>query len=185
MALSPQKVQDPAQRFRDLFDRNVAWMSRTLQRFGVHRRDLEDVSQEVFLLIHRNLPTFDGACHERAWMTAFAARTAANYRRLARHRRQKFSDELEEPAPLEANTALRPDVEMEMRQRRRLVLTALRTLDLKKRVVVSMHELDGFSASEISTALHIPTNTVYSRLRSGKAEFRRALMTLTKPGDVG
>jgi RNA polymerase sigma-70 factor (ECF subfamily) len=35
-----------------------------------------------------------------------------------------------------------------------------------------MHDLEGFDAPEIAAQLGVPLNTVYSRLRRARAEFR-------------
>lgn len=56
-----------------------------------------------------------------------------------------------------------------------LAQAALDTLDLEKRAVFILHEIDGYSMPEVSLALEIPLNTAYSRLRLARTRFAAAL----------
>jgi RNA polymerase sigma-70 factor (ECF subfamily) len=67
---------------------------------------------------------------------------------------------------------------------RQLVLEALQALDLKKRAVFVMHELNGYSAPEIAAALGEPVNTIYSRLRVGWDQFEAEVRRLRGDDDV-
>jgi RNA polymerase sigma-70 factor (ECF subfamily) len=49
-------------------------------------------------------------------------------------------------------------------------MKALDTLDLDRRAVFVLHELDELSMPEIAAALSIPLNTAYSRLRLARAD---------------
>ena len=51
------------------------------------------------------------------------------------------------------------------------VLDALDVLDLDKRAVFVMHEIDGTPIPAVATALGIPVNTAYSRLRLAREAF--------------
>ena len=48
---------------------------------------------------------------------------------------------------------------------------ALDALDLDRRSVFVMHELDGQAVPEIARTLSIPLNTAYSRLRLARRDF--------------
>jgi RNA polymerase sigma-70 factor (ECF subfamily) len=55
------------------------------------------------------------------------------------------------------------------------VLDALQGVPLERRSVLIMHDIDGIAAPDIASALSIPVNTVYSRVRVARDEFRAAL----------
>ncbi len=63
-------------------------------------------------------------------------------------------------------------------QRAGRVLAALDTLDLDRRVIFVMHEMDGTACPEIAEALGVPLNTVYSRLRLARQKFKAAIRRL-------
>jgi RNA polymerase sigma-70 factor (ECF subfamily) len=58
------------------------------------------------------------------------------------------------------------------------VQRALDSLDYQRRAAFVMHDLDGFSVPEISRALDLPVNTLYSHIRRARqhvlAELREA-----------
>ena len=49
-----------------------------------------------------------------------------------------------------------------------------------RRAVLVMHDLEGWTAPEIAAEIGVPLNTVYSRLRLARAEFRSAVDRLAK-----
>lgn len=153
--------------FDRLFQSECSYVFHSLRRLGVHERDLEDVAHEVFLVIHKKLPEYDPSRPLRPWIFAFAFRFASDYRRLARHRREQIRDDDHEPPDSGPDVGERIDAE----RSRKLVLEALEVLDLDKRAVFVMHEIDGTPIPAVAVALGIPVNTAYSRLRLAREAF--------------
>jgi len=71
-----------------------------------------------------------------------------------------------------------PDEEVAAEEDRRLVLAALDGISPQRREVFVMYDLNDFSVAEIAETLSIPINTVYSRLRIAREEFRQAVTRL-------
>jgi RNA polymerase sigma-70 factor (ECF subfamily) len=157
--------------FHELFDAEFNYVCRVLRRLGVRPADLEDVAQDVFVSVHRRFDELDPSRGVRAWLFSFALRASANYRRLARHRREAGppDESTRDPGPTPEDTS----VQTEARAR---VLAALDELGFDQRVAFVMHEIEGFSAPEISSELGVPLNTVYSRLRLARSAFRQAVL---------
>ena len=78
--------------FEALFESELSYVCRTLRRLGVKEADLDDLAQEVFITVHRHLHEYDSSRPLKPWLFSFAFGTAANYRRLARHRAEKHED---------------------------------------------------------------------------------------------
>jgi RNA polymerase sigma-70 factor, ECF subfamily len=114
----------------------------------------------------------DASRARRPWLYSFAVRYASNYRRLARHRGHDSIDEM--TIPLTTS-----DADLGARD---LVLRALSDLDFDRRTVLVMHDLEGFQASEIAEVTSTLLNTVYSRLRLARADFRAAVERLEGHG---
>jgi len=159
-----------------LFEAECAYVWTTLRRLGVARADLEDVCHEVFVTIHRHLDEYDPSLPLRPWLFLFAYRKASDYRRRS-HRRHEQLGEVFEPA----DDSPLPDELAERSEERSLVLRALDALDLEKRAVLVMHEIDGCPMPQVAAALEIPLNTGYSRLRLARQEFARAVRQLRGP----
>lgn len=164
--------------FQALFLDHYDYVWTSLRRLGVPDRDREDVTNELFVRVHQRLDTFDQTRPLRPWLFAFAVRFASDYRRLARHRVERLDTE---DAPPEARApGLAADEVLMQDERRRLVLAALERLDMDKRAVVVLHDLDETPIPEVARALGIPEGTAYTRLRTGRAELTLALRRLSE-----
>ena len=164
--------------FRELFDAQVDYVWRSLRRLGVREADLEDVTHEVFVGVHRRLGDYEPHRPIRPWLFGFAFRCASDYRRLARNRFEIIDAvaELPDPAPDPLEWTLRAEA-IAVAQR------ALAGLELGRRAVFILHELDDFPIPEVASALGIPVNTAYSRLRLARRELAAAAARLRR-GDL-
>jgi RNA polymerase sigma-70 factor, ECF subfamily len=167
----------PLPDFRQLFDTELAYVWHTLRRLGVRERDLEDVTHDVFLAVHRKLHTFDGTRPMRPWLFGFAYRFAADYRKLARHRREvlELTPEARDPSPSALDRA-------ELGETLDVARRALDTLSLERRAVFVLHELDECPMPEVARALDVPLNTAYSRLRLAREDLASAIRRLRARG---
>lgn len=160
--------------FADVFAGELAYVMRSLRRLGIQPRDVEDVAHDVFVIVHRELPRYDATRPLRPWLFGIAFRVASDFRRLARNQR-----EVPSVAPPEvADDAEPPDRQLERSQDRALVLAALESVELGRRGVLVLHDIDGQPIPEVARALGIPLNTAYSRLRLARDELRAAVLRL-------
>jgi RNA polymerase sigma-70 factor (ECF subfamily) len=171
-----RSVDAGAAGFREIFDAHADYVAASLGRLGVRPEDRDDLTSEVFVRVHRSLDAYDRARPLRPWLFAFVARVASEHRRLARHRREVVSDVLDPPS-----TALRPDEALEEGDARRVVHLALEELDMDKRAVFVLHDLDDTPVPEIARALGIAEGTAYSRLRAARQEMTAAVRRLMQP----
>lgn len=161
--------------FRAWFDAHFDYVWHTLRRLGVRPADLEDVAHDVFLAVYRNLERFDPVRPVRPWLFGFAYRLASDYRRRAYHRLERLGQELEAADPHPGALEL-----LGQREDRELVHAALETLELGRRAVFILHELDGHAIPEVAASLGIPLNTAYSRLRLARQQFASACLRMTR-----
>ena len=167
--------------FRSLFEAELSYVLRTLRRLGVVDRDVEDVAQEVFVTVHDRFADYDPERPIRPWLFSFCWRTAANHRRLARHRTQLDGPRIDERGD---GKGADPHTDAVRRERRELLMEALGHVPFERRVVLIMHDIDGVAAPDVAVTLEIPVNTVYSRLRVARRELERAVARLRKGGEA-
>jgi RNA polymerase sigma-70 factor (ECF subfamily) len=158
--------------FRTIFELEMAYVMRTLRRLSVAPADVEDLAHEVFIAAHGQLHRYDTSRPLRPWLFGFAFNIASHYRRKA-----KRETPLVEPDELRDGGDA-PDALLEKERKRRLVLVALDGIELSRRAVFVLHELDGFTCDEIAKTLEIPVGTVYSRLRLAREDFASAVRRL-------
>lgn len=166
-AAEPESARIPSA--TEVFRQEFRYVWNTLRRLGVQERDLEDVTHEVFIRVHAQLPLFDAERPLRAWLFSLALGVAANYRRLARHRTSLAPTlpEVADPNGAAEENLLR-------REESRQVHEALQDVPLEQRAILVLHELDGYSIPEVAVTLGLGLNTAYSRLRLGREAFRQA-----------
>lgn len=159
-----------------IHDDHADFVFRSLQRLGVRERDLEDAMQDVFIVVHRKLHTFDDSARMSTWLYGICLRVAASYRRRAHVRRERATDILDDTP--DEDPARDPEAAVLARESEERLRRALDALRPEKRAVLVMFEIEGLSANEISEMIGIPVGTVHSRLFAARAEFVRAVAQL-------
>ena len=165
--------------FREVYEEHVAFVWRNLRRLGVRDGEVDDCTQEVFVVAHRRFHEFQDRGHgPRAWLFQIALRVASEARR---HRRRHPEDP--DGGDASARAAVAPNQTESIARREALsrLDAALATIDEGRRAVLIMHEIEEMTAPEIAQVLGIPLNTVYSRLRVGRGELEEALAHLEEP----
>jgi RNA polymerase sigma-70 factor, ECF subfamily len=159
--------------FEELYHQHFEFVWRTLRHLGVRVADLPDVAQEVFIIVHRRLPDFEGRAKATSWLFRICMNAARNQRRRAHVRREAL-----DPAPIEsaAMPALNPTSRLEETEDLELFELALDTLDADQRAAFVLFELVGLSGPDLAETLEIPLGTAYSRLRLARDAFRRAIL---------
>jgi RNA polymerase sigma-70 factor, ECF subfamily len=153
--------------FRALFDAEFRYVWNTLRYLGVKPGDVQDIGQEVFLTVHRKLHEGEVPRSTRAWLFTLCFHAASNYRKLARHRRETPDEDVPD-APDPSKNA---EAHLAARQESARVAALLDALDFERRSVLVSHDMDGLAMPEIASALGIPLNTAYSRLRLARRDF--------------
>jgi RNA polymerase sigma-70 factor (ECF subfamily) len=151
---------------------NADFVWRSLQRLGVRDADLDDVLQEVFVVVHQRLHTFDGTARMTTWLFGICFRVASAYRRRGSRRRETAFAEPPEPTDRATSS---PEQDLAAADARRRLAMLLDELDLEKRAVFVMFEVDEMPCEEIAQILGTPVGTVYSRLHAARKSFQKAL----------
>ena len=152
-----------------VFREHAAYVWRVLRRLGVHESDVEDVCQEVFLVVHKKLGTFEGRSTLRTWVYGICVRAASDYRKRSFRRKETVTE-----APPEVVSASDPHGEAAGRQARLLLDRIVGELDDDKRAVFVLYEIEELSMNEVAAAVGCPLQTAYSRLHAARAIVEKA-----------
>jgi RNA polymerase sigma-70 factor (ECF subfamily) len=171
----PTKPEDDglapsARDFAGIYAQEFGFVWRCLRALGLPEAIIDDAVQEVFLIVHRRLADFRGDSTLRTWLYGIVRNVAGNHRRSARRRPA--------PAPLAAEPVSPnpgPHESIEARQAGELVQRFVAQLPDEKRDVFVLAVIEQLSIPEVAETLGIPLNTAYTRLRSVRLEFKRAL----------
>jgi RNA polymerase sigma-70 factor, ECF subfamily len=166
--------------FDDVYDQHFAFAWRNLRRLGVHEPQLSDAAQDVFLVVHRRLPTFvagvprspsEPQAPVRSWVYSIVVRVARQYRRGLR---RKPTESLDDAGSVPDVSGTEPERSAQQSEALRQLLGLLDGLDENKREAFVLAELEGLTAPEIAEILGVNVNTIYARIRAA----RRALEAL-------
>jgi RNA polymerase sigma-70 factor, ECF subfamily len=155
-----------------IYQANADFVWKSLQRLGVRDPDLDDVVQEVFVVVHERLHTFDGTSKMTTWLFGICLRVASAYRRRGFRRRETCVAEVPEPTD---RASASPEQDLAAAESRKRLEVLLDELELEKRAVFVMFEIDEMPCEEIAQILGVPVGTVYSRLHAARKSFQKAL----------
>ena len=153
-------------------------------RFTGSQSDAEDMTQEAFLKVYRNLASFDPAKGGfTTWLTTLTRNLLVdNYRRS---RMERASDSLDEtydgeddgPSKAERLADDRPSQEHHVAglELRAQIQEALKQVSPELREAVILRDLEDMDYKEIAEVLGVPQGTVKSRISRGRSELARLL----------
>jgi RNA polymerase sigma-70 factor, ECF subfamily len=154
-------------------------------RFTGNSADAEDLSQDVFLKVHRNLDNFDsGKGSFQTWLTTLARNLLVDHFRRSRQDRATDSIDANWEGSDDESPALAtriedggpsPHASAVSRQTASIVQQALTQLSPELREAVILRDLQDFDYKEIAQVLRVPEGTVKSRISRGRAELARLL----------
>jgi RNA polymerase sigma-70 factor (ECF subfamily) len=159
----------------ELFDRHYAATGRFVFQVGYEltREDVEEICQEVFLAVIKNLDDFHGGSQFQTWLFRIAANKTRDYheRRQAAKRgggQTTFSLQAEDPETGLAidppATAPGPDFALMTAEQIGLVHHALARLGEPCREIIHLRYFGDLSYEEIGRTLKLNLKTVSSRL---------------------
>jgi RNA polymerase sigma-70 factor (ECF subfamily) len=153
--------------FRSIFETYGPFVARTLRQLEVPSADRHDLSQEIFVIVHRKLHEYDGRTSLRSWIYGICVRMASTYRRSARVRREQACGS-PEPALSPSHDAANHDHDLDSRRAFAHAEALLAKIDDEKRRVFVLYEIEGLSMIEVAEEVGCPLQTAYSRLHAAR-----------------
>lgn len=163
--------------FTAVYDAHFAFVWRSVRRLGVVDSAVDDVVQDVFLVVHRQLGRFRGESSIRSWLFAIASRVARDARRSLHRKpgnlggRGRVGDDVD----LVADHAPNAHEAVAAGEAVRRLHAVLDAMPKDRREVFILAELEHMSVEDIAAAVRANVNTVYSRLRAARADFERGV----------
>jgi RNA polymerase sigma-70 factor (ECF subfamily) len=171
VSLSEEDVPDFETLYADHFHDVVRWA----RALGGPDTDLEDISQEVFIVVRRKLTAvaFEGGS-AKAWLYRITANTVSDYRRRAWFR-NFFSGGRNEELDGIVDAKEGPLVGVVRKDARRVIFQLAKQIHKTRRDTFLLFELEGLSGEEIAEVQKLPVATVWTRLHLARKEFMAAV----------
>jgi RNA polymerase sigma-70 factor, ECF subfamily len=165
--ISRARAGEPAAE-RALYDTHVDRVYRLAFRLAGDDELARDFTQETFVRAFERLDTFRGEARLSTWLHIIATTVALNgLRKVKRFRTRETTLEAAESV-VGGVRAAEPDLKTRLRD-------AIDALPPKYRVVVVMHDVEGYTHEEIAAALRVEVGTSKAQLSRARAKLRAAL----------
>lgn len=161
--------------FDEVYEEHVDYLWRAARGMGVSPSAIDDVLQDLFLVVHRRLPEFEGRASVRTWLTRILVRVVSEHRRRFRRKESGHDELVEDSLDTQQPT---PADEAARNQAVALLSEILGSMDEDQRVVFVLAEVEQLPVPEIAASLEVNVNTVYSRLRLARKDYEKHLARL-------
>ncbi len=162
--------------------------------YGITRNmaDAEEVVQDVFLALFRNIGTFEERSSLGTWLYRVTTNAALMKRR---GKRTEHEVSLESMLPqflpdghragdqslLIADWSQNPEADLRSQETRAIVNRAIDALPQQYRAVLVLRDIEGLSNEEVAEVLGESVSAIKSRLHRGRMAFREELTRLFGP----
>jgi RNA polymerase sigma-70 factor (ECF subfamily) len=159
----------------EAYNRDLDYLFETLQRLGAGAREVEDLAQEVFVVLHRHWPALDTTRPLRPYLFGVAFRVVCAHRRRRKREVPWLGLDAED-------SGSSPEGQLQSKESVALLMAALERVPLPRRAVLVMHELDGVPIADVAERFSISRFGAYARLRKAHRELASAVRRLLKEG---
>jgi RNA polymerase sigma-70 factor (ECF subfamily) len=153
---------------RALYDTHAARVHRIAYRICGDAELAADVTQDVFVLVFRELPRFRGESALSTWLHRIAVTVSLNAMRKVKRLRERETD-LDEARYHEHESG---DIDPDLRER---LAAAIDALPDGLRLALVMHTIEGYTHAEVGSALGIAEGTSKARVFEARARLRESL----------
>lgn len=167
-----------AEAFAELYARYGGLVFNLALRHLGDREEAADLTQEVFLRVHRHLRGFRGQSSLKTWIYRIALNRCRSWRARYRPLEQGLAEEGTPPAeaaPVLVETRRGPEERAAAAEASAHLLRRLRELPRPFREAVYLRDLEELGYEEIAQVLRVPIGTVRSRIARGRERLRRTL----------
>jgi RNA polymerase sigma-70 factor (ECF subfamily) len=153
---------------RALYDAHVDRVYRLAYRMAGDDDLAQDFTQEAFIRAFERIGEFRGEAAFGTWLHSIATSVILNGLRKVKRFRQREADLDVAEGMARESSAVEADLKRRLAQ-------AVDDLPPKYRMVVVMHDIEGYTHEEIGQALGMPPGTSKAQLSRARARLREAL----------
>ena len=168
--------------FEEFLDSYGARVQYLVRRTVENRTDAEDLTQEIFVHLYRNIGSYRGDAALATWVYRVALNQCAKYAQKRHPQNTALEDQNEQASSDWRSDPEQAAVKGELSEQ---VHAALNLLSPLHKEVVVLHELYGLTYQECAQTLEVPIGTVKSRLFNAIRRLRDSLSDYVLGEPVG
>jgi len=163
--------------FTELYNRYGSRVINFLYKKIGDKESSQDLCQETFVRVHRNLVHFNITCKFSAWLYTIAANLAKNQFRNKKRSRVHYYSDLSDVHVFEHDCAINlldirqdPSRDFEKAVASKMLSVAVEKLSNERKEVFVLRDLHGKTYAQIADMLNVAIGTVKSRLSRAREE---------------
>ena len=172
---NPSVPREPPN-FDDVYRRFFGEVGRWIRALGGPEAEREDLLQDVFLIVHRRLPEFDGQ-NLAGWLFQITRHRVRDFRRLRWGRLCLAKSPVEDSI---ASPSAGPDANLGEKQSGEMLSRLMSKLPEAQRVAFILFEIEGYSGEEIARIQRVPVNTVWARIHQARGKLTSTAARLSR-----
>ncbi|HOM99239.1 MAG TPA: sigma-70 family RNA polymerase sigma factor [Acidobacteriota bacterium] len=161
--------------FRELFQQFHQRIYRTAVRILREEEAARDAVQETLVNVFRAANGFRGEAKLSTWINRITINVCLEILRKNKRHADRLEVDISELPHLVDDGRQNPEDSFRRNEVRRRVQLALADLGHKHRIVVYLHDIQGYTIREVAKILGVPEGTIKSRLFYGREELKRRL----------
>ncbi|MCL2572943.1 MAG: sigma-70 family RNA polymerase sigma factor [Defluviitaleaceae bacterium] len=170
--------------FEELVSRYKNLVYSVVLRMVTDKEDANDLAQEVFIKIYRNLEKYSEEYKFSTWTIRIATNHVIDWRRKKKYETVSIDDEENTVAGgLMANSGASPEDEYIADEQSRMLRDLVAGLPDIYRVPIVLYHEQGLSYQEISEITGEPLSKVKNRIFRGRKLLKESLMNLRRGGE--
>lgn len=171
LELVQESLQGNQEAFGELVRRYKNLVYSVVLRMVNQTEDANDLAQEVFLKIYRNLEKYSPSYQFSTWVIRIATNTVIDFRRKKRLDAVSMDEMVVEVAGGD-----NPEEVLGKKENKKRLEEAISSLPEMYRVPIVLYHLEDMSYQEIATVLQIPLSKVKNRIFRGRKLLKERLL---------
>ncbi len=173
-----------AKAFKSLVEQNQRLVSHIVFKMIPNETDREDLSQDVFMRVYRNLGRFEFRSKLSTWIARITYNTCGNY--LEKKKIPLYEDLAREQETIDscASRSPLPDEYVEKQEISERLREEIDMLPIQYKTIITLYHLDEMSYTEIGGIMKLPEGTVKSYLFRARKLLKERLTARFQPEEL-
>ncbi len=164
--LLEQAVSGDIVAFEQIYKATSGFVYNVALKITHNNEDAQEVTQDVFMKIHRNLKNFAFRSKFKTWVYRITVNTAINRYHKSKRENKDMQDYDSLSGVLSGEDPAAKSLQQSENEKK--ITSLLGILSPAYKACLILREIEGLSYLEIAAALKIPLNTVRSRLKRAR-----------------
>lgn len=179
--LIQQAVSGSQQAFRVIVEANQGFVYAVAFRFVNDEHEAEDITQEVFVRLWKNLHTYKPEVKLTTWLYKIVTNRCLDFLKSRHGRQRKNKVEVDKGSLAQDHST--PEKEFLQQEFKRIIHEAAEELTPKQKAVFILRDLEGLTPEEVSEALNMSAGNVKSNLFHARQKMTEKLKAYYKTTD--